>query len=144
MVDCCLPSCCLCFCHCCLPSPLRICQLPHRRHDVRCQYRELPVLDDDGWVKVDFQNITSRTENAPFCFCGDSRSEPVLVWQDVFHRLQLKRIVNLLHFSKQICMRDRIYCIVKIHRLRVVIYGLFGGNKEKSSQDRFLQCLHRN
>jgi hypothetical protein len=38
-------------------------------------------------------------------------------------------------------MCDRIYCIVKIHRLRVVIYGLFGGNKKKSSQDRFLQCL---
>jgi len=42
-----------------LPAPpLRIRQPPHGCRDMRHKHCELPVLDDDGQVKVDVQNIT--------------------------------------------------------------------------------------
>jgi len=41
-----------------LPPPLHIRQPPQHRRDVRRQHCKLPVLNDDGWVKVDVQNIT--------------------------------------------------------------------------------------
>jgi hypothetical protein len=58
LVDYCLPLRCLCFCHFCLPMPLHIRQPPHPRLDVRRQHHDLPVLDNDGQVKVDIKKIT--------------------------------------------------------------------------------------
>ncbi len=48
LVDCCLPSRCFCFRHCCLPPPLHICQPPHRCRNVHHQHRKLPVLNNNG------------------------------------------------------------------------------------------------
>ena len=62
LVDCCLSLCWLCFCHCCLSPPLCVRQPFHRCHDKRRQHRELPVLDDNGRVKVEVQNITFTKE----------------------------------------------------------------------------------
>ncbi len=58
LVDCCLHLHCLCFCHCCLLPPLHVCQPPYCCPNVCRQRCKLPVLDDDGRVKVEVQNIT--------------------------------------------------------------------------------------